>query len=262
MPQVKKKISKSKKQKVSKKKNKRLKFLKWTSLIVLIIGAICLFLLSDIFNIKDIKVINNNKITSKEIKDLSTLQVNENMFKFLGFNIEKKIKQNPYIESADINRNLNGTIVIDVKERVATYMLIIENGYAYINNQGYILEISEEKLEMPTITGYISQVLEPGQRLEEDDLIKLNTVIQIIKTAKEKGLSNKITNINIEDANDFLLTIESENKLIHFGNSSNINDKFIMVKAILKDNEGQKGEVFVKDLNKVFFRENIREEGE
>lgn len=140
-------------------------------------------------------------------------------------------------------------------------MLVLESQYAYINNQGYILEISDVKLELPTITGYVTENLEPGNRLVEDDLEKLNTVIQIVKTANEKELDSKITNIDIEDEKDFLITMESENKLIHLGDSSNINDKFIMLKAVLEDNIGVKGEIFVKDLNKVFFRENIREEG-
>lgn len=251
----------SKKKSISKKKKKRLKVLKWTSLFVLLTGAIALVLLSDIFNIKEIKIINNNKITAQEIKELSTLKENENMFKFLEMSVVQKIKQNPYIESANIRRKLNGTIEIEVTERVTTYMLEMENQYAYINNQGYILEISETKLEVPTITGYITENPEPGNRLIEEDLEKLNTVIQIVKTAKEKELDNKITNINIENQNNFLITMESESKLIHFGDSGNINDKFIMLKAVLEDNVGIKGEIFVKDLSKVFFRENVREEG-
>lgn len=140
-------------------------------------------------------------------------------------------------------------------------MLALENKYAYINNQGYILEISEELLECPTITGYITENIEPGNRLEQEDLEKLNTVIQIVKIAKEKELDDKITNINIENEKDFLVTMETENKIIHLGDSSNINDKFIMIKAVLIDTVEQKGEIFVKDLNKVFFRENVREEG-
>lgn len=251
---------KNKKQIISKKKKKRLKILKWTSLFVLLTGAVAFFLLSDIFNIKEIKVINNNKITAQEIKELSTLKENENMFKFLEVSVSEKIKKNPYIESVNIRRKINGIIEIEVIERVTTYMLVMENQYAYINNQGYILEISEVKLELPTITGYITENLEPGNRLIEEDLEKLNTVIQIVKTANEKELDNKITNINIEDQNDFLVTMESESKLIHFGDSSNINDKFIMLKAVLEDNVGVKGEIFVKDLSKVFFREDFREE--
>lgn len=140
-------------------------------------------------------------------------------------------------------------------------MIVLENQYAYINNQGYILEISDVKLEIPTITGYATESFEPGQRLNEEDLEKLNTVIQIMKTAKEKGLDTKITNIDMEDKEDFLISMESENKLIHFGDSKNISNKFINIDAVLKDTVEQKGEIFVKDLNRVFFRENFREEG-
>lgn len=144
---------------------------------------------------------------------------------------------------------------------MATYEIALEDKYAYINNQGYILEITGTKLEVPTITGYATENIEPGKRLDEVDLKKLNTVIQIQKAAEEKGLDQKITNINIENERDFLITMEGENKLIHFGDSSNINDKFININAVLKDTVGQKGEIFVKDLNKVFFREDFREEG-
>ncbi len=144
---------------------------------------------------------------------------------------------------------------------MATYEIALEDKYAYINNQGYILEITETKLEVPTITGCVTENIETGKRLDEVDLKKLNTVIQIQKAAEEKGLDKKITNINIENGRDFLITMESENKLIHFGDSSNINDKFININAVLKDTVGQKGEIFVKDLNKVFFREDFREEG-
>lgn len=107
VPQGKKKISKNEKKKISKKKKQRLKILKWTSLFVLIVGGIALFLLSDLFNIKEIKVLNNNKISAQEIKNLSSLHINQNMFKFLEISVNEKIKQNPYIENAKIHRRLN-----------------------------------------------------------------------------------------------------------------------------------------------------------
>lgn len=107
MAQVKKKTPKMKKKAISKKKKRRLKIIKWTSLLILLAGAITLFLLSDLFNIKEIIVVNNSKITALEIKELSELQANENMFKFMEMNIVNKIKQNSYIESANIHRKLN-----------------------------------------------------------------------------------------------------------------------------------------------------------
>lgn len=134
---------------------------------------------------------------------------------------------------------------------------IDDTQYAYINNQGYILEISSEKLELPTISGYVTENIESGNRLQVIDLKKLNTVIQILNTAKEKGLAEKITNINIEDEKDFLITMESENKLIHFGDSQNINDKFVKLMAVLEDTVGEKGEIFLKNVDKIYFRKEV-----
>lgn len=253
----------NKKTKTSKKitmeqKRKRRKILKWTSLIILMFVAIILFLLSSVFNIKEIKVINNNKISEQEIVNLSSIKVNENMFKFLKIKASENIKTNPYIESAEIHRKLNETIEINVKERVTTYMLPInEAEYAYMNNQGYILEISSEKLEVPIIIGYSTESVEPGNRLEVADLKKLNTVVQILNTAKEKDLAEKITSINIEDEKDFVITMESENKIIHFGDSKSINDKFVKLVAVLEDTVGEKGEIFLKNVDKIYFRKEV-----
>ena len=258
MQAKKKKVKKGLKKTNSKNKKNRLKIIKWTTLIVLIIGAVAMFLLSDLFNTKQIKVINNNKVLSEEIINLSGIKINENMFKFLGFKAEEQIRQNPYIEEAKIHRKLDGTIEINVKERVATYMLELDEGeFAYINNQGYILEKSLEKLKIPVLTGYVTKNIEPGGRLEVADLQKLNIVIQIMNTAKQRDLSVKISHINIEDNKDFLLTMESENKLIHFGDSTYINEKFVKLLAVLEDTVGQKGEIFIKNIDKMYFRKEV-----
>ena len=258
MQAKKKKVKKSSKKSNSKNKKNRLKIIKWTTLFVLIIGAVTMFLLADLFNTKQIKVVNNNKILSEEIIALSGIKINENMFKFLGFKVEEKIRQNPYIEEVKVNRRLNGIVEITVKERVTTYILELEDGqYAYINNQGYILEKNLEKIQVPVITGFITKNLEPGNRLEVADLQKLNTVIQIMNTAKQKELAAKISHINIADNKDFLLTMESENKLIHFGDSTYINEKFVKLLAVLEDTVGQKGEIFIKNIDKIYFRKEV-----
>ena len=256
MQSKKKNVKKSSKK--TKNKKRKLKIIKWTSLCIITVGAVTLFLLSDLFNIKQVKIINNSKVLTEEIINLSGIKINENMFKFFGFQVEEKIKQNPYIETAKVYRKIDGTIEIEVKERVTTYMLALEEGqYAYINNQGYILEKSLEKLQVPVLTGYSSENIEPGLRLEIKDLEKLNTVIQIMNTAKERNLSLKISNIDIENEQDFLITMDAENKLIHFGDSSYISEKFVKLIAVLEDTVGQKGEIFVKNINKIYFRNEV-----
>ena len=137
-----KKISKQEKKRL--KKIKKIKtILKLIVLIGLISGSITFALTSPIFNIKDIKVEENNKIPSETIISLSTLQIEENIFKFYNKTIENNIKENPYIEKVSIHRKLPNTVEIKVTERVAQYAVDYMGQYAYINTQGYILEIAQ-----------------------------------------------------------------------------------------------------------------------
>jgi hypothetical protein len=49
--------------------------------------------------------------------------------------------------------------------------------------------------------------------------------------------------------------MQGEGKKIHLGNASNINDKILMLKEILTKEKGKTGEIFIENLEKVYFRE-------
>lgn len=251
----KKKINKGtqKKKLVNKKKNN---ILKWTSLFIILLVVLALFLLSDLFNIKTIKVEQNNIISEEEIINLSGLQIDENMFKFLKGKIKDNIKTNPYIKEVQIKRNLDGTVTIQVEERVATFLLKTEDKYAYIDNQGYILEIVSKADKLTEITGFTAQNIVPGERLIVEDLEKLDTVIKIMEAAQNKNLEKSITTIDISDKTNYLITMKNEKKVIHFGDSSNINDKFLYIEALLKDTKNEEGEIFL-NKKKVIFRKKV-----
>lgn len=246
------KVNKKKKV-VNKKKNN---ILKWTSLFIILLVILALFLLSDLFNIKTIKVEQNNIISEEEIINLSGLQINENMFKFLKGKIKDNIKTNPYIKDVEIKRNLNGIVIIQVEERIATFFLKIEDRYAYIDNQGYILEIVNKPAKLTELTGFAEQNIVPGERLIVEDLEKLDTVIKIMEAAQNKNLEKSITTIDISDKTNYLITIKTEKKTIHFGDSSNINDKFLYIEALLKDTKNEEGEIFL-NKKKVIFRKKV-----
>ena len=137
------------------------------------------------------------------------------------------------------------------------YMFNIEfmNGYAYINNQGYILEISQEKLDLPVIQGAKTseEKIVPGNRLDKEDLEKLETAITITKIWKNNEIEQKITSIDITDRLEYTMYVEEEKQKIYLGNDTNLNNKILWVQAIMKDNKGIEGEIYVNgDLNDKF----------
>ena len=245
-----------------KKKKAILKIVRVLTLIIVIIGVSIYVALSPLFNIKEINVTGNSKLSKEEIISLSELKTDENTFKVSKKNIKNKVKANAYIENVKIRRKLPDKVEIIVVERVATYMIPFANSYIYINNQGYMLEITSQKAEMPAIVGISTpeEELHEGQRLISEDLVKLGEVLQIMESANANELVDLITKIDISNRQDYILTLEKEKKAIHLGDVSNLSTKMAYVKKILNDEKGVEGEILVNtDLtNKgAVFREKV-----
>lgn len=254
----------SKKQRQILKKKKRIKLmLKFTALLIIIIAGIIFALVSPIFNIKEIDVSNNEQIKTETIVSLSQLNLGQNIFKFNKNKVNKNIKTNAYIESVEIKRKLPNKVQIQIEEKKQEYNVEFLNGYAYINNQGYILQISEEKQSLPTIQGISTpdeQIVE-GNRLNSEDLEKLEVIIQIMNICKNYELDSKVTNIDISTKDEYTLYLEEEKKTIYLGDKSNLSNKMLYVQVIIEENRGKEGEIFVNgDLNNNFkprFKEKV-----
>lgn len=219
-------------------------------------------MLSPIFNIEKITIEGNEKITENVIINLSEITIGENTFKIHTGKVREKIKENAYIESVEIKRELPSKIKIIVKERKPSFMIEIENRYAYINNQGYILEINSEPLTLPILQGIQTEEenIQDGNRLCIEDLEKLATVLKIMEVANSNEIGDLITRIGIEDSKNYKIVMTSKQKTAYLGDSSNLSTKMLNIKAILEKEEGVAGEIYVNmDLNTSYpmFRQSV-----
>ena len=254
----------TKQERKRKKRNKKIKFLlKIILFLGLITGTIIFALTSPIFNIKEIKVLNNSQVPADTITSLSELKTEENIFKFYIANVVNKIKENPYIENVEIYRKLPNIVEINIEERKPQYAVEYMGKYAYINTQGYVLEISEESKEYLVIYGITTTEEEVilGNRLNNEDLGKLEDVIKIMSSAKENGLDGKVTSIDISDENEYSIYLKEEKKKVYLGDNSNLSNKMLYVVAIIEQEKDKEGEIFVnRDLNNKFqpyFKEKV-----
>lgn len=229
-------------------------------LVIIVFVAIIIGLSNvPLFNIKNIEVVGNTKLSEDKIIDLSGISDSVNLFKLDKASVKKVIKENAYVENVEINRKFPNKVIIDIKEREAKYMLQFADSYVYINNQGYMLEISNEKIQVPIIVGFTTDLsnIKPGNRIKVDDLQKMNMVIKIFETAKTSGIGDLITKIDISNSKNYTIGLEGEGKTVYLGDCSDLNTRIIYLKAILDANQGRSGEVFLNvDLNteKVYFR--------
>ena len=255
----------TKKEEIANQKKKIiLKFTKWITLLAILAGGIIYAMLSPIFNITNIYVEGNLKISSETIISLSGLSINENIFKFRTSDVVEKIKENAYIDKVEIKRKFPDEVEIKVYEREATFALEFGNGYAYINNQGYILEITDSNAEFPILEGYKTptEEIKEGNRLIETDLENLGDVLKIMEAAKsvDSNISDLISKIDISDNSNYILTLAKEKKKVYLGDTTNLSEKMLWIDKFLELEKKYEGTIYLNvNLNNEtpYFREKI-----
>ena len=259
-----------KKKEFTKQQRKRNRFIKRIKRIVkivillgLITGAIVFATCSPIFNITDIEVLNNNRVSSDTVISLSGINTNENIFRFISTKVSNSIKQNAYIEEVKIRRVLPNKVQIEVTEREPKFSIPVLGEFAYMSTQGYILEITQNELNLPIIYGLqtAEESITVGNRISEEDLVSLEMILRIMNAMGDSGLSEKVTSIDISNKNDYSIYMQEERKTIHLGDGSNLSNKMLYVMAILEKEKDVPGEIFANgDLNsdfRVYFREEV-----
>lgn len=212
--------------------------------------AMILFLLSPVFNITQIEVTNNNKISEQTYISLSEIQIGENTFKILKSKVIQNIKKEPYVEKVQVIRQLPDKIELIIEERIPTYMIQYANSYVYINNQGYILQISEEKLDVPIIKSITTseEDIKLGERINSEDLQSLGNILKIVEAANSISIGNFITYIDVANKQDFVIRMDEKKKTIHLGDTNNLSNKLLYIKAIIEKEEGIEGEILANNL--------------
>ena len=215
------------------------------------------------FNVSNIEVIGNSKNSAQTYISLSGINISQtNIFAFTGKSIEKKLKENPYVESVEVKKVFPNTLELHITERTIAYQVKYLNSYIYLNEQGYILEINEEKQNVPTIEGIttIQSNIQLGQRLVNEDLLKLDTILKIVNYLKYNNTpDSKLTLINAEDISNYILEFKEDDKIVYIGDSSSITEKMTAVVKILEAEKGKKGKIYANEdalkRNRIYFRE-------
>ena len=81
---------------------------------------------------------------------------------------------------------------------------------------------------------------------------------EIIESSKNNSLANMITEVNIADSTNYILTIASESKTVQFGDISNVNVKLLKIEALIELEKGIPGQIYFQDSEKTVFSEEVK----
>ena len=202
-------------------------------------------LFSPAFNINQIIITGNTQKTEEEILQISKIQEGDNIFKTIGIIKKVRLKQDGYIKDAVITKKFPNEIEINIVERTKDFQIETNTGvYIYIDNQGYIIDYSEEKLDLPIISGMdISEdCVKEQHRLQDTELDKMENILQIMQ---ELLKTEKIENIlKIDTDEEYIIELKSGVK-INFGDLSDLKNKMYYMNAIMKKEEGHIGTIYL-----------------
>lgn len=246
-----------------KKVEKIRKLFTWTILIGILIGILVFLCKSELFKICNIEIIGNNQISQEMLLEVSDIDLEDNIFLTNTIKAQNKISENPYIKEVKIKRVLPDKIKIEIVEKEKAYMIEVDGKVAYIDKNGYILEISEIELDtLITLQGYLTtkEKINPGNTLDEEDIERIEDIEKILKSSEKIQMRDKITSINIKDKNDYILNLPSYKKIIYIGDTSNLANKMLYTKAILEESTDKEGKIFVNGKFNKGFDPYFREE--
>ncbi len=129
-----------------------------------------LVIASGYFRVDTVRVLNQHRVSKKEILALSDIRPGMNIFNIDLDMVGRKIEENPWIATAQVDREFPREVSIRVTERVPK--AIVNLGYLYyVDGSGKIFKLLKkgDDLNFPVVTGIDRQFLlqnpEKGYRL-------------------------------------------------------------------------------------------------
>ena len=196
--EIKKRYQKQQKQDQLKMKRIRAAFL---FLIIVMLFCVLIFM-TPVFNIRSISVTGNQIVTLEEIDSQVSDLMGQNLFKTGGSQIEKRLKNIAYIESASTSKRLfPPSVKITVKEyEPAGYINI--NGYEVIVNSD--LKVLDDKNSLPTdeipeISGVNSEKYTVGKVFKTDNPEKDEILQECLSLMEQTGIINDVNEIDVSN---------------------------------------------------------------
>jgi cell division protein FtsQ len=159
------------------------------ALVVVGLGLLLqLLVASDLFRIDQVSIVGGDQLSRQKILALSDIQTGISTFAIDLELIGRKIEENPWVRSAQVERIFPRQVNIVVEERVPA--AIINLGYLYyLDQSGEVFKVlgRADSLDFPVVTGFARSDLLANPQLGRE---QLKRVVDLITNLKQRTSFN------------------------------------------------------------------------
>ncbi len=214
-------VKNNQKRKVNKRKKK-----KRAALVLFMLFAVALFVglsLTVFFPVKSIKATGSNFYEGKDIVKLCGIDLGENIFRINKKNVLLKIQKDlPFVDDIAIEKNLDGNIVIKVKDAKEVFVYTSGEKYYSTDKTGRVLKVYDD---LPENILYIvgeTNLSDDGSYVVIEDAKKQ----EVINTVSAKIEGFVLTANELDISNTYEIKMLFDNRLkVNFGDISYFEEK-------------------------------------
>lgn len=219
----------------------------WVIAAVLGILALGSIILLTCFKIDEIEVSGNKHYSKEQIKEfvLADGYVDNTVLLMLKNKI-RPVTNIPFVAKLDIEYVTAHKIAVTVYEKALAGCIEYMNEYVYFDQDGYVLEISQRKLEdAPCITGMSFESMELHEKLPISDKNRFRLILTLTQLINKYKL--QIDSIRFTSENEIVM--QYEDIRIELGDGSNLEEQLIDLNQILEGLKGKKGTLDLRDFD-------------
>lgn len=224
--------------------------------VLVLTAAVCLF--TPIFDVTDISVEGNRAVASEEIIKAAAVKNGTNIFRINTVAVVKRVCGIGYVEKAEVKRRFPSGIVIKVKECTESAYILYAANYVGIDTKGKVLsvkKVSDIQEGIMTVTGISLKSFKAGEEFEPVKKHKKQVLLEVFEASEKQKLMGNIKNINLSDANDIKLTLNSGTGVV-LGKNEQLEYKLAYLKEVIKnlDDKTRGGTVDLSDTSNVVYK--------
>ena len=178
------------------KKRKKKHYLLKFFILIIIVGAAFLVMSSSRFDITEIKVEGNVNIAVETAIEDSGIKTGDNIFFMNKRQIVKKMQEkSPLYGDVTIDRQLPGTLTINVAERTAAMTLPYGEKYVVLDAQGIVIGLVDSQPQVTEIKGITIEKMDSGKEVEPKEAKIYQQSVEIIQKANAADLFFKSVSV-------------------------------------------------------------------
>lgn len=241
------------KKRIKEQKMRRAAFFSFIALIAVL--AVMFF--TPLFNIKNVQISGNSRISNEEIMSTVGEIEGKNLFSYRKSKIRNRLHKLSYAEKVSVKKKLlPPSIEIDIKESTPAFQAEYAGGFTVVDKSGKVLEQASEKLEgVPIMQGVLITSAKEGDSVVLKDTEAQKIIMSCIENMEKAGIIDGITVMSFEDMTN--ITFNYQNRLdVICGTHIDFQRKLALFKEAVNSNkltENSRGTINLSTTGKAIY---------